>query len=186
MSSGTKRRILLGEITGVHGVRGDVVVRSYTGEPDAIGGYGLLTDASGAQALSLKVLRVTPKGAVIARIKGVTDRNEAEALKGRKLYVSRAAMPEPGDEDEFYVEDLVDLLAVDIEGNTLGQIIAVENFGAGDLLEVRLTGIRKTELVPFTRACVPDVDLSAKRVTLVMPQTVEGESPDKSDNEPGV
>lgn len=183
MSGEKMRRILLGEITGAHGVRGDVVVRSYTATPEAIGTYGPLTDANGAAALSLRVVRVTPKGAVIARVKGVTDRNGAEALKGRKLHVAREAMPDPDDDDDFYVEDLIGLIAVNTEGKTLGEVIAVENFGAGDLLEVRLTDTRKSELLPFTKAVVPDVDLQSGRVTVVMPDTIDGEPRDTTKRE---
>lgn len=171
----SEKRILLGEITGAHGIRGDVLVRSYTGDPEAIGDYGALTDVAGAAPLTLKVVRVTPKGAVVARVSGVTDRNGAEALKGRKLYVARKQMPQPDDAEDFYHADLVGLAAVDADGNAMGEVVAVQNYGAGDLLEIRLTGSKKTELVPFTRAVVPKVDLEARRVTIVMPETVEGE-----------
>lgn len=161
--------ILLGEITGAHGIRGEVLVRSYTGDPEAIADYGALTDADGNAPLMLKVLRLTPKGAVVARVQGVADRNAAEALKGRKLYVARAAMPEPGDSDEFYHADLVGLAAVDAEGNSLGEVVAVVNYGAGDLLEIKLAGARGTELVPFTKAFVPEIDLTSRRLVVVMP-----------------
>lgn len=171
----SEKRILLGEITGAHGIRGDVLVRSYTGDPEAIGDYGALTDVAGAAPLMLKVVRVTPKGAVVARVKDVTDRNGAEALKGRKLYVAREQMPQPDDEEDFYYADLVGLAAVDADGNAMGEVVAVQNYGAGDLLEIRLIGNKKTELVPFTSAVVPKVDLEARRVTVVMPETIEGE-----------
>ncbi len=179
-----EQRILLGEITGAHGIRGEVLVRSYTSNPEAIADYGALTDEIGAAPLSMKVLRMTPKGAVVVRVKGVADRNGAEALKGRKLYVARQAMPEPNDEDDFYYADLIGLAAVDPESNALGKIVAVQNFGAGDLLEVRVTATNKTEFIPFTKACVPEVDITAGRVTVVMPDYIEGEPQEQIAEEP--
>jgi len=178
------KRILLGEITGAHGIRGEVLVRSYTGDPQAIADYGALTDERGASPLTLKVLRMTPKGAIVARVKGVADRNGAEALKGRKLCIVRAAMPEPDDEDDFYYADLIGLTVVDERANALGEVVAVQNYGAGDLLEIRLAATGKTELVPFTKLCVPRIDLAARRVTIVMPEMVEGTPPDNPAGEP--
>jgi 16S rRNA processing protein RimM len=121
------------------------------------------------------VLRLTPKGAVVARVKGVTNRNAAEALKGRKLFIARAAMPEPEDEDDFYYSDLIGLTAVDADGNAMGELVAVHNYGAGDLLEIRLAATKKTELIPFTKTVVPKINLPGRRLTVVMPVTVEGE-----------
>ncbi|MCB1513432.1 MAG: ribosome maturation factor RimM [Hyphomicrobiaceae bacterium] len=172
------QRILLGEITGVHGIRGEVLVRAYTAEPEAIASYGPLTDATGTAPLTIKVVRLTPKGAIVARIKGVTDRNGAEALKGRKLFVARETMPAPDDEDEFYHADLIGLAAIDAEGSALGEVIAVQNYGAGDLLEIRLAGTTRTEFIPFTKAVVPDIDIAARRMTVVRPEEVVGEPRD--------
>lgn len=170
-------RILLGEITAAHGIRGDVLVRTFTSDPEAIADYGPLTDAGGRAPLTLKVVRVTPKGAVVARVKGVADRNGAEALKGRKLFIARTAMPEPESADDFYHADLVGLVAVDTDGNALGEVVAVENYGAGDLLEIRFTASGQTELVPFTKAVVPEIDIASGRLVVVMPATVEIEPP---------
>lgn len=178
------KRILLGEITGAHGIRGEVLVRAYTGDPEAIADYGPLTDAAGAAPLTLKVLRLTPKGAVIARVKGIADRNGAEALKGRKLFVARGAMPEPDDADDFYYADLIGLAAVDVDGRALGEVVAVHNYGASDLLEIRLSGTKKTELIPFTKAVVPVIDLHGRRVTVVRPDEVEGEPRDGQSGAP--
>lgn len=171
------KRILLGEVTGAHGIRGDVIVRTFTGQPDAIAGYGPLTDAVGGAPLLLKVLRVTPKG-LIARVKGVADRNGAEALKGRKLFVSRAALPEPSG-DDFYHADLIGLAAVTEDGRRLGEVVAVQNYGAGDLLELRSSDTHKTELVPFTKACVPAIDLAARRLVVVMPVAAAEDEDDR-------
>lgn len=161
------QRILLGRITTAHGIRGDVVVDSFTGAPEDIGAYGPLQSADGARDFTLKVVRVTPKG-VIAHIKGVDDRNGAEALRGVDLFVARAKLPE-ADDGEFYYADLEGLQVENEAGETIGKVIAVQNFGAGDLLEVRLGDERGTELIPFTDAVVPVVDVAAGRVVVVMP-----------------
>ncbi len=119
-------------------------------------------------------MRVTPKG-VVARIAGVSDRNGAEALKGLQLYVERARLPATS-EDEFYNADLVGLRAEDAEGRRVGTVVAVVNYGAGDLLELRLEGTRKTELIPFTEAYVPVVDVPGNRIVVVLPIAEPDES----------
>jgi 16S rRNA processing protein RimM len=161
------RRILLGQITIAHGVKGDVIVRSYTSNPADIAAYGPLTDKDGARALVLTVLRDTGKG-VVVRVKGVSDRNAAELLKGRELYVARAKLPKASDA-EYYHADLVGLEAFSEDGQPYGRVIAVQNFGAGDLLEIKLSDGKDTEYVPFTNACVPEVDITLGRLTVVPP-----------------
>lgn len=162
------RLILLGHIGAAHGIKGDVSVKTFTGEPEAIGSYGPLTDKTGTKIYNVRVIRVTPKGGAIVRIQGVNDRNGAEVLNGTDLYVDRARLPEPAN-GEYYYADLVGLLAVNPEGAGIGKIVAVENFGAGDLLEIKMAGSTETEFVPFTSACVPEIDLSTGRATIVMP-----------------
>jgi 16S rRNA processing protein RimM len=168
------RRILLGRIADAHGIRGEVLIHSYAGAPEDIGAYGPLSDTAGARTFEIESARTTPKG-VVARLKGVGDRNAAEALKGSELYVDRAKLPPPAAEDEFYHADLIGLDAVDTEGKVIGRIVAVQNFGAGDLIEIRLAGAGRTELVPFTEATVPTIDLDAGRVVVIPPQTTGDE-----------
>jgi 16S rRNA processing protein RimM len=163
----TSRRILLGRILSAHGIRGDVLVASYAGEPQAIAAYGPLETDKAGHRLELSVVRVTPKG-VVARIAGVNDRNAAEALKGVLLYVDRSRLPS-AEEGEFYRADLVGLTAEDHEGHRIGTVVAVENYGAGDILELRLEGSRKTEMVPFADAFVPEVDVAGGRIVVVLP-----------------
>lgn len=160
------RRVLLGHISAAHGIRGEVLVKTHTVEAADIAGYGPLTDAEGKAPLALKVLRVTPKG-VVARVAGISDRNGAEALRGRELWVAREAMPEP-EQDAFYHEDLIGLTAVDEAGVALGTVVAVQNFGASDLLEIRKAGGRATEFVPFTKAFVPSIDVAARRIVVTL------------------
>lgn len=155
--------VLLGVVIGAQGVRGEVKVKTFTGEPEAIGDYGPLQDASAARKFQLKVLRLSKGDVVIARIKGVEDRNAAEALKGTELHVLRSALPQAG-EGEFYFADLVGLTAM-MSGRVLGSVTAVHNYGAGDMLEVK-TDSGRSAMVPFTDDAVPDVDLAAGTVTV--------------------
>lgn len=161
------RRILLGQITGAHGIRGDIIIRTFTADPVDIASYGALTDHDGGNPLVVTVFRVSNKG-IVARVKGVGDRNAAEALKGRELYVLRAKLPAAND-SEYYHADLIGLDAVTTDGTPFGRVIAVQNFGAGDLLEIRTREGRDTEFIPFTNACVPDVDIAGRRLTVVPP-----------------
>ena len=166
-------RILLGRIVAAHGIRGDVVIDSYAAEPADIAAYGPLQTADGKRELALKVVRVTPKG-VIARIAGVDDRNGAEALRGTELFVAREKLP-AADDGEFYYADLVGLRVDDEAGAAIGTVVAVHNFGAGDLLEMRLAAAGATELVPFTDAFVPVVDIAAGRVVVILPASDDEE-----------
>ncbi len=164
-------RILLGRIAGAHGIRGEVLIKAFTAAPENVGAYGPLSDESGTRTFKLKSARATPKG-VVARLQGVDDRNGAEALKGIALYIERDRLPAAA-EGEFYHADLIGLAAVNGDGKPIGEIVAVQNYGAGDLLEIRLAGSSKTELVPFTDAAVPEVDIAARRVVVVLPAADE-------------
>ncbi|MEE8559176.1 MAG: ribosome maturation factor RimM [Alphaproteobacteria bacterium] len=151
-------RVCLGVITKAHGVGGEVRIKSFTEDPAAVAAYGPVTDETGDHAMILQVVRVS-KGVVTARIEGVDDRAAAEALKGRRLYVPREALPET-EEEEFYHCDLTGLRAELVTGGMLGTVRAIHNFGAGDVLEVE--GRDGAGLVvPFTRAVVPVIDTAA-------------------------
>ena len=168
-------RILLGRIVAAHGIRGEVLVRTYTDDPEAIGSYGPLTSADGRGSYKLRVLRVTAKG-VVARIAGVADRNGAEALAGTDLYIARSQLP-AAEDGEFYHADLIGLAAIAPDGAEVGRIVAVHNFGAGDLVEVALAGSRRTELVPFTDAFVPEVDLDRRIAVVQLPDPPDDDAP---------
>lgn len=170
-------RILIAEITTAHGIRGEVVVRAYTDNPDGLTAYGPLMDAAGRRSVTLTTLRVTNKG-VVARVAGVNDRNAAEALRGTKLYVDRAKLPSTG-EAEFYHADLIGLRAVAEDGQALGEIVSVQNFGAGDLLELKpLEG--ETEFIPFENRWVPTVDLDAGQLVIVRPTAADEDEDEAS------
>jgi 16S rRNA processing protein RimM len=161
--------VLLGRIAGAHGISGEVLIKSFTAAPEDIGAYGALGSADGSRVFEITSARPTAKG-VVARLNGIVDRSTAEALKGTDLYVARDRLPPPSN-DEFYYADLIGMTAVGPDGATLGEIVAVQNFGAGDLLEVRPASGGRTELLPFTDEVVPEVDIAARRVTLVPPKS---------------
>lgn len=150
--------ILVGAIAGAFGVRGEVRLKSFCAEPEAIAAYAPLTDEAG-RAYGVRITRPI-KGALAARLTGVETREAAEALRGTRLYAPRARLPALGD-DEFYHADLVGLRVLDTGGAELGRIRAIHDHGAGDVLEI--DGPMGEILLPFTRACVPTVDLAAGR-----------------------
>lgn len=161
------RLILVGRVTGVHGVRGELKIAAFTAAPDALLGYRDLRREDGSPALTLTGGRPAKAG-LVARARGVETRDQAEALRGLDLYIPRDALAEP-DEDEFYLADLIGLEARDSSGAVVGRIKAVENFGAGDLLEIEPAGGGATWWLPFTREAVPDVHIDEGRVTVVPP-----------------
>ena len=163
----TKDLVLLGEIGAAQGLKGEVRIRSYTEEQTAIARYGALQDERG-RAIEIESIRVTPK-ALIARLKGVTTREGAEALARTKLYVPRTRLPER-EVDEWYHADLIGLAAISQDGVEIGTVVAVHNFGAGDLIEVRPSSGGPTVLIRFTRDNVPEVDVEGGRLTLIPPQ----------------
>ena len=161
-------RIVLAVVTGGHGIRGEVRLRSFAGDAAALTGYGALERSDGGAPLEVVGLRPTKDG-LIARFAGVGDRNAADALRGVELSVPRHRLPEP-EPDEFYFADLVGIAAVRPDGEALGKVIAVHNYGAGDVIEVQLAGSLETILVPFTREAVPEIDVAAGRIVIDPPE----------------
>lgn len=165
------RRVLLGHIAGAHGIKGAVLVRSYTAEPEAIADYGPLEGEDGTARYEVTIEGATAKG-LICRVAGVVDRNAAERLKGVALYVAREKLPEP-DEGEYYHADLIGLSVVAEDGEGLGLVANVLNFGAGDILEVRREGPARTVLYPMTEAVVRRVDLEGGEIVLTPPDEID-------------
>ena len=163
------KAVCVGIISAAHGIRGAVKVKSFTHRPKDIVSYGILSDETGKQAFEVTILSET-KEALIAQIKGVNDRNAAEALRGTKLFVSRRALPQTGP-DEFYHVDLIGMDAVTQTGKNVGKVVSVQNYGAGDILEIE-KGDGDTELLSFSKANVPDIDIANRRMTVVFPKTV--------------
>ena len=168
MTSG--RLILVGRVAGAFGVRGELKITSYTEDPAALLRYGTLLREDGAPALTLT--RGRPhKGALVANASDVATREAAEALRGLQLYAPREAFPEP-DEDEFYLADLIGLAAVSPAGEALGRVKSVQNFGAGDLLEIAPPE-GASWWSPFTKAAAPEVRLADGVVVIVRPAEAE-------------
>ncbi len=165
--SAKDERVLLGEIGAAQGLKGEVRIRSFTEDEAAIADYRPLEDEMG-RVVEIETLRATPK-ALIARVKGVTTREGAEALTGTKLYVPRSRLPER-EEEEWYHADLIGLSAIGSDGVKIGEVIAVHNFGACDLIEVKPEAGGATLLIPFTRETVPEVDVEGGRLVLVPPE----------------
>ena len=163
------KRVLLGRVAGAHGLKGEVRIKTFTQDPSAIAAYGPLEDEAGARRFEISKLRVVKDG-VVAQLKGVTTREAAEALKGVEFYVGREKLPEMEDPSTFYHADLIGLVAINAKGAALGQVVAVQNFGAGDLLEVRPATGGATVLVPFTQEIVPDIDREAGWLLMLPPE----------------
>jgi 16S rRNA processing protein RimM len=159
--------VCLGQIGAAHGLRGEVRLHSFTADPAAIASYGPLESEDG-RVFEIETMRVA-KDHFVARIAGVADRNAAELLKNIKLYVPRERLPAPQEPDEFYHADLIGLSVVDRADRKLGTVVAVHNFGAGDLIEVTPEAGGKTELLPFDAAHVPTVDIAAGKIVVVQP-----------------
>lgn len=152
-------RICVGAIAGAFGVRGEVRLKSFTAEPQDIAGYGPLSSEDGTRSFTVKLTR-SVTGGFGARLSGVDTREAAEALRGTTLWAPREVLPGLPD-DEFYHADLIGLEVVDPGGQVLGRVRAIYDHGAGDILEV--VG-QQVLLLPFTRAVVPTVDLTAGRI----------------------
>ena len=167
-------RVCLGQIGAAHGVRGEVRLRSFTSDPAAIADYGPIETEDG-RVLEIEALRPA-KDHFVARLAGIRDRDAASALTNVKLYVPRERLPQTESPDEFYHADLIGLAAVDQTGRTLGTVVAIHNFGAGDIIEIAPPK-GATMLLPFTNAVVPTVDIAGGRVVIELPQEIEGEDP---------
>ena len=160
------KQVCVGVVTGPHGVGGAVRIKSFTARPEDVAAYGPLADETGRRRLELRLLGAA-KGALIAHLSGVEDRNGAEALRGLRLYLPRSALPQP-EPEEYYHADLIGLEAVLGDGAPLGTVRAVHDFGAGDTLEIERSG-GSPAMVPFTKAIVPVVDLEAGRLVVAPP-----------------
>lgn len=161
-------RICVGAIAGAFGVRGEVRLKSFTAEPADIASYGPLTTEDGTRDFTIRLTRPVT-GGLGARLSGIDSREQAEALKGTTLWAPREALPSLPD-DEFYHADLIGLEVVDTGGQSLGRVRAIYDHGAGDILEV---AGRQILLLPFTRAVVPTVDLTARRIVADPPESDE-------------
>ena len=170
-------KICVARIGAAHGVRGAVKLWTFTEDPFAVKAYGPLSTKDGVRHFELASARAA-KDHLVATFKGIETREDAERLNGVELYIARDKLPAT-DEDEYYHADLIGLAAVTAADETLGRVIAIHNFGAGDIIEIApLSGT--TLLLPFTNAVVPTVDLAGGRVVIALPEEIDGDEPGDS------
>ena len=179
----TSRQLVMGRIGAAHGIKGEVRIQSFTDDPLSIMDYGPLKTSRPGLVIEILDARTTTN-VLVARLKGVNDRNAAEKLNGIELFIDRDLLPEIEDEDDFYHADLIGLAARLEDGTSLGEIVAVPNFGAGDLLELRDAASGETRFIPFTKAAVPEVHIAKGYVVVVPPVEVEGEPGPGDDADP--
>jgi 16S rRNA processing protein RimM len=160
-------RICVAQIGAAHGIRGEVRLKSFTADPMAVTDYGPLESEDGSARFTIEAARPA-KGHLVVRLRGVDDRNAAERLANIKLFIPRERLP-PADDDEFYHADLIGLSAVTADGEAVGTIVAIHDFGAGDILELRPAAGAATIMLPFTEAFVPQVDIAGGRMVVVLP-----------------
>lgn len=160
--------ICVGAITGAFGVRGEVRIKSFCAEPAAIGGYSPLFTQNGKISYDIELTR-NVKGGFAAKLDGLTNKEDADAMRGTRLYVARDRLPSLPS-GEFYHSDLIGLDVVDTGGEACGKVTAVHDHGAGDILEITSSKLKEPALLPFTQASVPTVDLDAKRIVIDPPE----------------
>ena len=170
-------QICVARIGAAHGVRGAVKLWTFTEDPLAVKRYGPLQTKDGARQFEVTEVREA-KGHLVATLKGIATREEAERLNGVELYVAREKLPAT-DEDEYYHADLIGLAAVTPANEPLGRVIAIHNFGAGDIIEIAPPS-GATMLLPFTNAVVPSVDLAGGRVVIELPDEIDGDTPEEA------
>ena len=170
--------IYIARIGAAHGVRGAVKLWTFTEDPLAVKAYGPLLTKDGARSFEVATAR-EGKGHLVATLKGIATREDAERLNGLELYVAREQLPAT-EEDEYYQADLIGLAAVNAANEPIGRVTAIHNFGAGDIIEIAPTH-GATMLLPFTNAVVPSVDLAAGRVVIELPDEIVGDDPSNAD-----
>ncbi len=172
---GDKTLVLLGRFGAPHGVRGEIRLQSFTAEPLSIADYGPLFDKSSARRFVLKGAREQGRDILVVSVEGVTSRDAAQQLTGVELYLPRENLPAP-EEDEFYLADLIGLSVENEAGAALGKVIALRNFGAGDILEVLPQTGGETQFYPFTKVLAPIVDIPGGRIVVVTETSEDDES----------
>ena len=171
----TPRLLLIGRVAGAFGVRGELRITSFAADPLSLLSYGELKREDGTPSLTLTAGRAA-KGGLVARAREVETRDEAEALRGLRLYIARQDLAEP-DEDEFYLADLIGLEARDLGGAAVGTVKTVENFGAGDLVEIVPAAGGPSFWLPFTHEAVPEVKIAEGWISIDPPAEIPGDEP---------
>ncbi len=175
----TSAQICVARIGAPHGVRGQVRLWTFTEDPYAVLDFGPLATKDGKRTIEVDNVREA-KGHLVATLKGVTDRDAAARLNGVELFVARDALPDTED-GEYYHADLIGLAAVNAVGEAIGRVVAMQDFGAGDIIEIAPPS-GPTLLLPFTDAVVPTVDIAAGKVIIEMPGEIVGDDPAAADD----
>lgn len=179
---GRDHRVCVAQIGAAHGLKGDVRLRSFTEDPQAFAQYGPLETEDRTRRLDIESMR--PAGdAFVIRFRGVADRNAAEALRDVKLYVERDKLP-PADDDEFYHADLVGLVAVTTSGDLFGDVIGIHNFGAGDIVELKVAGTGETVMLSFDQKTFPAIDIPGGRIVVDPPAEIIAKDDDDESEAP--
>ncbi len=172
--SPTPHLICVATIIAPHGIKGEVKIRTHTESPETIEEYSPLLSASGTKSYDVKIRQVIADDLVIARVDGITDRDAAEKLRQTQLFITRDEMPDV-EEDEFYHTDLIGLTVKNIEGKDQGVVIALHNFGAGDIIEIKFNSKPQSIMWPFTKEIVPTIDIKNRFIIINPPETIEAE-----------
>jgi 16S rRNA processing protein RimM len=170
-------RVCVAQIGGAHGIRGEVKLKTFTADPMAVKDYAPLESEDGTASFVIEALR-PGKGHLVARLRGICDRNTAERLTHVKLFVPRERLPAPA-ADEYYHVDLIGLRAMTVDGREIGTVLAVHDFGAGDILELRLAGSGATIMLPLTEAFVPSIDIAGGRIVVAPPEEAATDGSDE-------
>jgi 16S rRNA processing protein RimM len=165
-------KVRVARIGAAHGVRGEVKLWPFTQDPLGVADYGPLETEDGTRCFEIETLRAA-KDHLVVRLKGIADRNGAEALRNIDLFVARDKLPPIDEEDTYYHADLVGMAAITPEGVPLGNVTAIHNFGAGDLIEIATTAGGEPLLLPFTELVVPNIDTALRQITIVLPSLIE-------------
>ncbi len=166
--------ILVGRFGAPHGVRGEIRVKSFTADPLAIARYGDLCNRNNPRRFRFLNARYIKDDMLVARISGIDNRDSAETLVNKDIFVNRSQLPPP-EQDEFYLTDLIGLEARLKNGEHFGRVLNVVNFGAGDILEIDV-GAVESRMVPFSKAAVPEVEIAAKYIVVEPPVEIDGEA----------
>jgi|GEM_PF-125290 len=176
-----KKPVQMATVGAAQGIKGEVRLKTFTGDPLSVADYGPLY-ASDGRSFEITDIR-EHKGMAVVRLNGVNDRTAAEALTGTALFVDRATLPDDLDDEEFYHADLIGMDAVDLDGERIGKVVAVQNYGGGDILEIDRGG-RSTTLIPFTKAAAPSVDVAMRTIRIDRAAAGLIDDPDGDDGNP--
>jgi 16S rRNA processing protein RimM len=173
-NDGRETRVCVAQVGAAHGLKGGVRLRSFTENPESFAQYGPLETEDGTRRLEIESLKPSKDGFIV-KFEGITRREAAEPLCNVRLYVERDRLP-AADDGEFYHADLIGLAAVTSSGEPLGEVIALHNFGAGDIIELKLASNGETAMLAFDEATVPEVDIPGRRIVVLMPEETLGEN----------